>query len=102
MRRGLLLIVLVLLVGIAIYGPLFERVDHWDHFPQQPDDIVLTVTILAVCLGTWLLATPVAIASASRFTERLINPVRLPSEARLCPIPVSDQSPPLASLALRI
>lgn len=96
----LLLIVLVLLVGIAVSGPLFERVDHWDHFPQ--DDILLTSTVLAVCLGTWLLAKPLVVALTLRFAKKLIAPVLRPSEILLSTIRSCDESPPLASLALRI
>jgi hypothetical protein len=100
MRRTLLLIVLVLLVGIAVSGPLFETVDHWDHFPQ--DDILLTGTILAVCLGTWLLGKPLVVALTSRFTKKIMVPVLHPSEILLYTIPPCDESPPQASLALRI
>lgn len=65
MRGRLLLIVLVVLLSIAVCGPLFERVDHWDHFPQYPNDIVITLTVLVACVAIWLLLSPVAIAQLS-------------------------------------
>lgn len=40
-----------LLLVAYLCGPAFERVDHWDHFPQSGNDIVHNVVAFAVCLG---------------------------------------------------
>lgn len=103
MRRKMLLIVLVLLLGAVICGPLFERIDHWDHFPQHHDDIVLTVTILAVCAGIWVLSKPLDGARLRRSSERLVTLLRKIIEAPTYLITSADQSPPgSSSVALRI
>lgn len=66
MRRLLATVVLILLLAVCMFGPLFETVDHWDQFPQSGNDIVLSivlaVALLAFCLCTtlrlvWLFAS---------------------------------------------
>jgi hypothetical protein len=51
MRTRLVQLALVLLLVVYLCAPLFESVDHWDHFPQSGHDIVLTVLGVALCLG---------------------------------------------------
>jgi len=102
MRCRFVLIVLVLLLGIVVCGPLFETVDHWDHFPQHQDDLVLTLTVVVAFFGAWFLLTPVAVAVLSRLSDRLIQPARLIARARPSLITPADLSPPPSSLALRI
>lgn len=101
MRRRLLLIVLFLLLGIAVCGPLFERVDHWDHFPQHPNDIVTTLTVLVACAGIWLLLSPVDNAQLSNLMETLIPPTLHFAHIPPSRIAPPGQSPP-SLLSLRI
>jgi len=51
MRRGLRNFACVLLAIPYLFGPFFEAVDRWDSFPQSGNDIVLTVTAIAICFG---------------------------------------------------
>jgi hypothetical protein len=51
MRRRLCNLACVLLAIPYLFGPFFETVDRWDSFPQSGNDIVLTVTAIAICFG---------------------------------------------------
>ena len=51
MRTRLVQLAVVLLLVVYLCAPLFELVDHWDHFPQSGHDIVLTILGVALCLG---------------------------------------------------
>ena len=53
MNRRLVIFLLALLIGLAISYPAIERVDFWDHFPQQGDETELSVlgTLSLVGLG---------------------------------------------------
>ena len=57
MRRLLATVVLILLLAVCMFGPLFETVDHWDQFPQSGNDIVLTIVFVLVLLALCLCAT---------------------------------------------
>lgn len=57
MRTRLVQFAVVLLLVVYLCAPLFESVDHWDHFPQSGHDIVVTVLGVALCLGIAL--TPI-------------------------------------------
>ncbi len=50
-QRRFCQIAVVLLLGTYLCGPAFESVDHWDHFPQSGNDIVLNCVGIAACLG---------------------------------------------------
>ena len=60
MRRLLATVVLILLLAVCVFGPLFETVDHWDQFPQTGNDIVLSI-VLAVALFAFCLCTTLRI-----------------------------------------
>src|SRR5260370_16448359 len=51
MRRSLRNLACVLLAIPYLFGPFFETVDRWASFPQSGNDIVLTVTAIAICFG---------------------------------------------------
>ena len=51
MRRRLCHFACVFLAIPYLFGPFFEIVDRWDSFPQGGNDIVLTVTAIAICFG---------------------------------------------------
>jgi hypothetical protein len=61
-------VAVVLLLVTYLFGPAFESIDHWDHFPQSGNDIVLNVIALAACLG--------AVAVLSRFVVSLVRAPR--------------------------
>lgn len=54
MRTRLVQFAVILLLLVYLCAPLFESVDHWDHFPRSGHDIVLTVLGAALCLGITL------------------------------------------------
>jgi hypothetical protein len=85
MRTRLVQFAVILLLLVYLCAPLFESVDHWDHFPQSGHDIVLTVMGAALCLGITLalmrivlqaigagLATRSLVCSASHCPNRSI------------------------------
>jgi len=43
--------VLLLAFAILLGGPVFEHFDHWDHFPQSGNDILLTIVAVLVCFA---------------------------------------------------
>lgn len=55
----------LLLFATYLCGPAFETVDHWDHFPQSGNDIVLNLAAFAICLG--------AVATLSRLLRGAIR-----------------------------
>ena len=54
MRSKLIPYVLVLLLGVWLGGPALENVDPWDIFPDTGDNIIVTLTAAAACLGAIL------------------------------------------------
>lgn len=74
MRTRLVQLAVVLLVVVYLYAPLFESVDHWDHFPQSGHDIVLTVLGIALCLGIalTLMRTVFQVIATKLATSRLL------------------------------
>lgn len=62
-------------------GPAFETVDHWDHFPQSGNDIVLNVVCFAICLGV--------AAALPRLLSGIIRRPR--NESALPPAPLLEE-----------
>lgn len=50
-QRRVCQIAVLFLLATYLCAPAFERIDHWDHFPQSGNDIVHNVVGFAVCLG---------------------------------------------------
>lgn len=51
MRRRYALVLLLLTCAVFLGAPAFEHFDHWDHFPESGQDILLTVIGVLVCLA---------------------------------------------------
>lgn len=51
MRRRVAWILLLVALLIFLGGPVFEHFDHWDHFPQSGNDILLTLVAVVICLA---------------------------------------------------
>ena len=51
MQKRFCQVAVILLLATYLCGPAFESVDHWDHFPQSGNDIVLNFVAIAVCFG---------------------------------------------------
>lgn len=80
-HRRLCQVTVVVLLIIYLCGPAFERVDHWDHFPQSRNDIVLNLVAFAVSLG--------AVAALSHLLRGLIGRPR--NESALAPAPLLEE-----------
>lgn len=93
--------ILVLLLAAHLAGPLFETVDHWDHFPQKPDDIVLSITGALTLLGAafgLIFALRGAMRARRLFRLSLFRPGALITSLAgdlLIKLPISVHSPPL-------
>jgi len=72
MQRRFCQVAVVLLLATYLCGPAFESVDHWDHFPQSGNDIILNILGIAACLG--------AVAALSRLLGGLIRRARKESD----------------------
>jgi hypothetical protein len=51
MRRRFAWIALLLVFAMFLGGPVFEHFDHWDHFPQSGNDILLTLLAVVICFA---------------------------------------------------
>lgn len=51
MRRRFAWIALLLVFVLFLGGPVFEHFDHWDHFPQSGNDILLTLVTAVICIA---------------------------------------------------
>jgi len=77
MNRRLVIFLLALLIGLAISYPAIERIDFWDHFPQQGDETELSVlgTLSLVGLGVIIgLLMPLV---GGYFVARIVQPEQL-------------------------
>lgn len=81
MQKRLCQVAVVLLLVTYLCGPAFERVDHWDHFPQSGKDIVLNLVVVAVSLG--------AVAALSHLLRGIIRRPR--KESALPPAPLLEE-----------
>lgn len=62
MPRSLILCAVLFLLCCVFLGAVFEFFDHWDGFPRSGNDIVLTFTCVALCLGLNLASALLTIA----------------------------------------
>ncbi|MBA3915308.1 MAG: hypothetical protein H0X25_15940 [Acidobacteriales bacterium] len=54
LRKRFCLIAIVLVLGIYLFAPAFESVDHWDQGPISGNDIVLNLTAVVFCAAAVL------------------------------------------------
>ena len=98
-RRLLVRIVGILVIGTCVVCPILEMFDHWDRTAQTGKDTESTLVVVALSAGllipaTGIVALPclrlvageVALVAASPLSHRLFADV---------PVPVSEPPPPL-------
>lgn len=97
--RRLIQVVLLLLLLVLLCGPLFETVDHWDHFAQGGNDLVLNALGVVVGFGLSVLVSfLLRLIFRPAFASFRLSLVALPqiANAFLGSIqPAPDTSPPL-------
>lgn len=101
MGQRLIKFLIILLLGVSLFGPAFETVDRWDNFPQKTDDIVLSATAVVTFLAGLV---AFALALRRRMPPRptlsfgLCRPNFLRSVLGPCVLfvpPLNSHSPPL-------
>ncbi len=70
MRRAAIISILLVLGIILLAGPGYEMIDRWDNIPQTGNDTVLSLVLLATCLGSLFIITSCTVA-ALKFLYRL-------------------------------
>ena len=67
MTGKLYLVVLVVVILVALCGPLFEIIDQWDQSPQGGDDIQFTIFAVVACIGAALASVGLVFVLFSRW-----------------------------------
>jgi hypothetical protein len=99
MRRVLMQVVGILVIGTCVVCPILEMFDHWDHTAQTGKDTESTLMVVALSVGLMIPAAGIVALPSLRPVASGVSVVAVAPLSHCLfadvPVPVSEPPPPL-------